>query len=56
MKTFKIPVLWRSFGYYEVEANTKEEALKEVSTQCLPIGEYLDDSLIVIEDEIEELN
>ena len=30
MKTYKIGVVWQMYGYVEVEANSLEEAVKEV--------------------------
>lgn len=52
---FKVPVTWKMYGYMYVEAETKEDAVKEAYSweTPLPQGNYLDDSFEVDEDFIE---
>jgi hypothetical protein len=49
MKTYKINVVWQMYGSVEVEANSLEEAVKEVDDGVsLPDnGEYIDGSFEV---------
>lgn len=52
MKTYKIGVVWQMYGYVEVEANSLEEAVKEVEDgggdMPLPMdGEYIEGSFEV---------
>lgn len=49
MKEFRIPLVWQMYGFVWVEAETKEEAIKEAlaAETPLPEGYYVDDSLIV---------
>ena len=52
MKTYKIGVVWQMYGYVEVEANSLEEAVKEVDDGSgdmpLPMdGEYIEGSFEV---------
>ena len=52
MKTYKIGVVWQMYGYVDVEANSLEEAVKEVEDgggdMPLPMdGEYIEGSFEV---------
>ena len=51
MKTYKIGVVWQMYGYVDVEANSLEEAVKEVEAggdMPLPMdGEYIEGSFEV---------
>lgn len=40
-KTYKIPVEWKSYGTYFIEAESLEEAMEESKYESLPIGDYL---------------
>ena len=54
---FKIPVEWSMYGTVEVEARTVKEAVKKAedyfynSATPLPEGNYIEDSLIINDDE-----
>jgi hypothetical protein len=50
MKTYKINVVWQMYGSVEVEANSLEEAVKEVDDDGVSLpdnGEYIDGSFEV---------
>ena len=51
---YKVPATWRVSGYYDIEANSEEEAASKVyHANYLPNqSEYVDDSLIVDTDDI----
>ncbi len=54
MKTYKIPVQWVMTGEIEVQANSLKEAIEAAYDADLPQGEYLDDSFMVEEDNLED--
>ena len=62
MKTYKIGVVWQMYGYVEVEANSLEEAVKEVEDGGgdipLPsVADYVEGSFEVDHDGlVEEVN
>ena len=54
MKTYKIPITWREYGYVTVEADSKEEAIELAHDADLPsdTSEYLEDSFEIDYDAI----
>lgn len=54
MPIFKIPVQWSVYDHYEIEADTLEEACEDANEQCLPNGDYIEDSFEIGYDGIEE--
>jgi hypothetical protein len=56
MKTYKIPIVWQSYKYYEVEAENLQEGIIKAMKQFLsePDDSYLDDSFQFDEDSLEE--
>ena len=54
MKTYKIPVTWREYGYVTVEAESKEEAIELAHDADLPsdTSEYLEGSFEIDYDAI----
>jgi hypothetical protein len=58
MPKYVIPVTWMMYGKYEVEAENIVEALDVVfgDTPLPPDGEYLEDSLYVNEEDVNENN
>ena len=52
MKTYKIPIVWQSYKYHEVEAENLQEGIIKAMKQFLsePDGSYLDDSFQFDED------
>ena len=61
MKKWRVPVVWQMYGFYYIEAQTREDAIKEAYNELydsetpLPIGEFLDDSLEVDEQGVDEV-
>lgn len=49
MKTWRIPIVWKMYGEYEIEADTLKEAVeKAYDKKWFPENrEYIDDSFIV---------
>lgn len=43
-KTYKIPVEWKSYGSYYIEAESLEDAMETAKYESLPQGDYLIDS------------
>lgn len=56
MKTYKIPIVWQSYKYHEVEAENLQEGIIKAMKQFLsePDDSYLDDSFQFDEDYMEE--
>lgn len=56
MKTYKIPIVWQSYKYYEVEADNLQEGIIKAMNKFLsePDDSYLDDSFQFDEDYVEE--
>jgi len=62
MKTYKVPVTWREYGYVLIEANSEAEAIRLTHDADLPSdSEYLEgsfeidyDNIKCIEDEIKK--
>ena len=54
MKTYKIPVTWREYGYVMIEAESKEAAIELAHDADLPSdnSEYLEDSFEIDYDAI----
>jgi hypothetical protein len=52
MKIYNVPVVWSLGGDMRIEANSLEEAVQKAYQEPLPEGFYLDDSFIVIKDDI----
>ena len=46
-KTYRIPCSWEMYGYYEVDADTLEEAIQMAVDGALPEGDYVDASFEV---------
>lgn len=57
MKIYTIPVTWQEYGFMLIEAETIEQA-KEIAieTAPLPFGEYIEDSIEVDNDIVNEMN
>ena len=51
---YKVPVTWRVWGTYQIEADSKEEAIRKAyhATSLPAESEYIDDSLIVDKEDI----
>lgn len=47
IKTYKIPVIWHSYGIVKVEAESLESAIELAEEGGLPDGEYIDGSFEV---------
>lgn len=56
MKTYKIPIVWQSYKYYEAGAENLQEGIIKAMKQFLsePDDSYLDDSFQFDEDSLEE--
>jgi hypothetical protein len=55
MKTYKVPVTWREYGYVMIEAENKEDAISLAHDAELPShnSEYLEDSFEIDYDNIQ---
>jgi len=55
MKTYKIPVTWREYGYVIIEAESKEDAIELAHDADLPsdTSEYLENSFEIDYDNIQ---
>ena len=56
MPIFRMPVTWEVCGEIKVDALNLEEAIKFYEYENLPTGEYIDGSLVLDHDVLEELN
>ena len=63
MKTYKIPVTWREYGYVIIQAETQDDAISAAHDADLPsdTSEYLEDSfeidydaIVCIDDQIKK--
>jgi hypothetical protein len=53
MKTYKVPVTWREYGYVLIEANSEAEAIRLTHDADLPSdSEYLEGSFEIDYDNI----
>ena len=54
MKTYKIPVTWREYGYVIIQAETQDDAISAAHDADLPsdTSEYLEDSFEIDYDAI----
>ncbi len=53
---YRIPLVWQMYGYVDVEAESKEEAIDyALGPDCpLPDGDYIDGSVLV--DDLSPIN
>ena len=56
-KQYRIPLVWQMYGHVNVEAESLEEAIEyALGPDCpLPDGDYVDDSVAVDEDLMDEM-
>ena len=56
-KEYRIPLVWQMYGHVNVEAESLEEAIEyALGPDCpLPDGDYVDDSVAVDEDLMDEM-
>ncbi len=52
-KIFIVPITWRLTANLEIEAKDKDEAVKKAYEKIPASGEYVDDSLHVIQEDIQ---
>jgi hypothetical protein len=56
---FKVPVIWQNIGYYVIDAQSVEDAIKDAEKPETPLptnGVYLEDSFTVDIEGIEVIN
>lgn len=57
MPTYKIPVYYQMYGYYDIEAESLKEAMEQADEQCLPPdADYVDGSFVIETELIPEVN
>lgn len=56
-KMWKVPVTWQMYGVMHVFADTLDEAkVLAIENEALPQGDYVEDSCVVDEEVINEMN
>lgn len=53
-RLYRIPCSWQMYGYYEVEAESLEEAIDMALDSSLPDGSYVEGSFEIDHSQLEE--